>query len=162
MPYRSDCATVEKILQLVPTSTWVVYLDDILVHAATALNNLRLVFQQIAKANLHLNPAKCSLFRCQTSFLGHVISEKGISTDLANTEPRARILNPGRSFHSDKYRKGVFENRKLKRGELNLHRFFRGIIFIGYKRKICDLCQASNVKQDIQTYGDRRREYFHT
>ncbi|KAJ8408911.1 hypothetical protein AAFF_G00247290 [Aldrovandia affinis] len=54
-----------------------VYLDDILVHAATyatALNNLHLVFQQIAKANLHLNPAKCSLFCRQTSFLGHVIS----------------------------------------------------------------------------------------
>ncbi|KAJ8396832.1 hypothetical protein AAFF_G00014310 [Aldrovandia affinis] len=52
-----------------------VYLDDILVHASTyadALTNLRTVFELIAKANLHLNLVKCSLFCRQTSFLGHV------------------------------------------------------------------------------------------
>ncbi|KAJ8401416.1 hypothetical protein AAFF_G00386470 [Aldrovandia affinis] len=55
---------MEKIQRLGLASACVVYLDDILVHAATyatALNNLCLVFQQIAKAHLCL---KCSFFRC--------------------------------------------------------------------------------------------------
>ncbi|KAJ8387183.1 hypothetical protein AAFF_G00159950 [Aldrovandia affinis] len=41
----------------------------------------------IAKANLQLNPVKCSLFHQQTSFLGHVVSERGVSTDPAKVEP---------------------------------------------------------------------------
>ncbi|KAJ8361892.1 hypothetical protein AAFF_G00414160 [Aldrovandia affinis] len=80
---------MEKILQPVPASACVVYLDDILVHKFTytvVLTNLRTVFQLIAKANLHLNPAKCSLFRQHTSFLGHLVSERGVSTDPAKVE----------------------------------------------------------------------------
>ncbi|KAJ8371456.1 hypothetical protein AAFF_G00310550 [Aldrovandia affinis] len=56
---------MEKVLQLVPVSACVVYLEDILVHVSTytaALTNLHTVFELIAKANLHLNPVKCSLF----------------------------------------------------------------------------------------------------
>ncbi|KAJ8402476.1 hypothetical protein AAFF_G00365590 [Aldrovandia affinis] len=52
----------------------------------TALNNLHLVFQELAKTNLHLNPAKCSLSLCQTSFLGHVVIVKGVSMDPAKVE----------------------------------------------------------------------------
>ncbi|KAJ8416848.1 hypothetical protein AAFF_G00327260 [Aldrovandia affinis] len=40
----------------------------------------------IAKANQRLNPVKCSLFSRQTSFLGHVISERGESIDPAKVE----------------------------------------------------------------------------
>ncbi|KAJ8402584.1 hypothetical protein AAFF_G00366670 [Aldrovandia affinis] len=74
-----------------------VYLDDILVHASTyavALTNLRTVFQLIAKANLCLNPAKRSLFRRQTSFLGHVVSERGVLTDPAKVEAMEKWLLP--------------------------------------------------------------------
>ncbi|KAJ8405486.1 hypothetical protein AAFF_G00319590 [Aldrovandia affinis] len=80
---------MEKVLQPVAAFACMVYLEDILVHAPTytaALNNRRIVFQQIAKANLCLNPAKCSIFHRQTSFLGHIVSEKGVSTDPAKVE----------------------------------------------------------------------------
>ncbi|KAJ8385145.1 hypothetical protein AAFF_G00192860 [Aldrovandia affinis] len=40
----------------------------------------------ITKANLCLNSVKCSLFCQQTSFLGHVVSERGVSTDPAKVE----------------------------------------------------------------------------
>ncbi|KAJ8398038.1 hypothetical protein AAFF_G00431150 [Aldrovandia affinis] len=73
---------MEKVLQLVPTSACMVFLGNILVHGSTytaALDNLRTVFKQITKANLRLNPAKCSLFCRQTIFLGHVVSDRGES-----------------------------------------------------------------------------------
>ncbi|KAJ8401505.1 hypothetical protein AAFF_G00384240 [Aldrovandia affinis] len=84
----------EKVLQAVSASACVVYLDDILVHSSTytaALNNLHTVIKQIAKANLRLNPANCSLFHWQTSFLGHFVSEKGVSTDQVKRRA-SRIL----------------------------------------------------------------------
>ncbi|KAJ8400180.1 hypothetical protein AAFF_G00398740 [Aldrovandia affinis] len=80
---------MENVLQPVPASVCVVYLDDILVHTSTctaALTNLRTVFELIAKANLRLNPVKCSLFRRQTSFLEHVVSKRGVSSDPAKVE----------------------------------------------------------------------------
>ncbi|KAJ8404659.1 hypothetical protein AAFF_G00335220 [Aldrovandia affinis] len=77
---------MEKVLQPVPASACVVYLDNILVHAATYIAALNSLFQQIANANLCLNPAKYSLFHRKTSFLGHVVSEEGVSTDPAKVE----------------------------------------------------------------------------
>ncbi|KAJ8403508.1 hypothetical protein AAFF_G00352800 [Aldrovandia affinis] len=71
--------------------------DDILVHASiytAALNNLRTVFKEIAKANLCLNPVKCSLFRRQTCFLGHVVSERGVTTDPAKVEAVEKCPSP--------------------------------------------------------------------
>ncbi|KAJ8400912.1 hypothetical protein AAFF_G00392660 [Aldrovandia affinis] len=71
--------------------------DDILVHVSTytaALTNLRTVFELIAKANLRLNPVKCSLFCQQTSFLGHVMSKKGVSSDPAKVEAMEKWLSP--------------------------------------------------------------------
>ncbi|KAJ8417296.1 hypothetical protein AAFF_G00285230 [Aldrovandia affinis] len=88
---------MEKVLQPVPASACVVYLDDILVHASTyaaVLTSLRTVFELIAKANLRLNSVKCSLFCQQTSFLGHIVSESGVSTDLAKVEAMEKLSSP--------------------------------------------------------------------
>ncbi|KAJ8390191.1 hypothetical protein AAFF_G00109300 [Aldrovandia affinis] len=80
---------LDSLVPASSSSSCVVYLDDILVHAATyttALNSLHLVSQQITMVNLCLNSAKCSLFHRQTSFLGHIVSKKGVSTDPAKVE----------------------------------------------------------------------------
>ena len=42
---------------------------------------LRVVLEKLRGAGLRLKPAKCSLFREKVSFLGHVITRQGISTD---------------------------------------------------------------------------------
>lgn len=75
---------MEKVLARIPRSRCVVYLDDLLVHAdsfETALANLQEVFDAIRQANLRLHPRKCHLLRRETTFLGHVISAAGVSTD---------------------------------------------------------------------------------
>uniref|UniRef100_A0A3Q1J2D2 ribonuclease H n=1 Tax=Anabas testudineus TaxID=64144 RepID=A0A3Q1J2D2_ANATE len=77
---------MERVLKDIPRSRCVVYLDDLLVHARDfegALANLREVFTVIRQAGLRLNPAKCNLLARETAFLGHVVSEHGVSTDPA-------------------------------------------------------------------------------
>ncbi|KAJ8412694.1 hypothetical protein AAFF_G00116450 [Aldrovandia affinis] len=93
---------MEKIPQPVPASTCVVYLDDILVHAvtySTAFNNLRLVFQQIAKANLCLNLAKCNLFSEVFSFLGLVSYYKQFIAGFADiARPLHQLTEKAQQF----------------------------------------------------------------
>ena len=62
--------------------TCLVYLDDIIIFGKSfdeQLTRLREVFGRIRSANLKLKPTKCLLFRRSVSFLGHVVSEQGIS-----------------------------------------------------------------------------------
>ena len=42
---------------------------------------LELVFQRLSEANLKLKPSKCILFQHRVKFLGHIVSEEGVSTD---------------------------------------------------------------------------------
>lgn len=75
---------MERVLANIPRNRCVVYLDDLLAHAADfqgALQNLHDVLQAIRRARLRLNPKKCHLFCRKVSFLGHDISGEGIATD---------------------------------------------------------------------------------
>ncbi|CAI5671544.1 unnamed protein product [Oreochromis niloticus] len=77
---------MERVLVNIPHSRCVVYLDDLLVHGGdfdSALSHLSEVFSAIRRAGLRLNPAKCRLLARETTFLGHVISAQGITTDSA-------------------------------------------------------------------------------
>ena len=40
----------------------------------------------IGEAHLKLKPKKCHFFQSQVSFLGHIVSEDGISTDPAKVQ----------------------------------------------------------------------------
>lgn len=63
-----------------------VFLDDVLIHAHNFeehLNRLSSVFTLFRKSNLKLNPKKCVLFTKQVSYLGYVLSDRGIQTDPA-------------------------------------------------------------------------------
>lgn len=50
------------------------------------LTRLEEVFKRVESANLKLKPNKCELFRKETSYLGHVVSEDGIKTDPKKIE----------------------------------------------------------------------------
>lgn len=77
---------MERVLADIPQSHCVIYLDDLVTHAAdfvSALANLRDVFHAIHRAGLLLHPKKCHLFWHETSFLGHIVSTAGVATDPA-------------------------------------------------------------------------------
>ena len=75
---------MERVLSGLPWEVCLLYLDDIIMHAATfkaELERLCSVFTRLTEAGLKLSPKKCHLFKKQVVFLGHVVSEEGVSTD---------------------------------------------------------------------------------
>ena len=75
---------MERVLSGLPWEVCLLYLDDIIVHAKTfkaELERLRSVFARLREAGLKLSPKKCHLFKKRVVFLGHVVSEEGVSTD---------------------------------------------------------------------------------
>lgn len=81
-------ATFERLMEQVLAGligdACLVYLDDIIIVGRTFedhLQNLTKVLSKIRGANLKLSPEKCSFFRRQVNFLGHIVSEEGVQTD---------------------------------------------------------------------------------
>ena len=67
----------------------VVYLDDIIIFsqdASSHIERLEAVFQKLAKAGLKLMPSKCEFFKKRIKYLGHIVSEEGVSTDPQKVE----------------------------------------------------------------------------
>ena len=71
---------MDRILAGLPPTVGMVYLDDILVPAATFQQqsvNLLSVFHRLREAKLN----KCCLFQQKVKYLVHIISKEEISTD---------------------------------------------------------------------------------
>ena len=88
----STCARLlDVVLKDVPSSSCVHYYDDVIVHGTDfddVLAKLDCVLTRLQDAGLTLNPEKCELFRSSVTFLGHVVSSKGIGTDPQKPESR--------------------------------------------------------------------------
>ena len=75
---------MERVLSGVHLKTALVYLDDIVVFGnsiAELKERLDEVFRKIEVAGLKLKAKKCALFQQQLKYLGHIISQAGISCD---------------------------------------------------------------------------------
>ena len=62
----------------------IIYLDDIIVFSQTPeehIHRLKAVFNKLRAARLKLKPSKHDLFKQQINYLGHVVSNEGVSTD---------------------------------------------------------------------------------
>lgn len=97
---------MEHILSGLNRELCLVCLDDIIVTGKSFtehISNLRKVFDRLKGANLKLNPKKCQLFCKEVKFLGHVVSENGISTDTEKVQavkewPTTKTVKDIRSF----------------------------------------------------------------
>ena len=81
-------ATFQRLMDLVMSGlnleVCLVYLDDIILFSTTPEEHLlRLVqvLERLKDTNLKLKPSKCRLFQKEVSFLGHIVSGRGIATD---------------------------------------------------------------------------------
>jgi hypothetical protein len=88
---------MNSVLSGLPWNSCLVYLDDIIVTGSTFsahLDNLSQVFHRIREAGLKLQPSKCALCKPEVSFLGHIVSPKGITTDPSKTDKVASWPTP--------------------------------------------------------------------
>ena len=86
---------MDRILAGLHWETCLIYLDDVIVFSHdfdSHVNRLSAVLARIAEAGLKVSPKKCQLFRGQVEFLGHIISEVGISTAPSKTDAVRRCL----------------------------------------------------------------------
>ncbi|GFY07458.1 retrovirus-related Pol polyprotein from transposon 17.6 [Trichonephila clavipes] len=75
---------METVLGGLSCEACLVYLDDIIIAGRSFeehLKNIRRVLQKLKDANLKLSPSKCHLFRREVTYLGRIISAKGVRTD---------------------------------------------------------------------------------
>ena len=112
-------ATFMRLMTLVFSgmlySTCFAYLDDIIIFGCSFeahLSRLSIALQRLRSANLKQKPTKCAFGKRSVLFLGHIISDKGISTDPDKLKriqewPRPRNQNEVRSFlgYATYYRK---------------------------------------------------------
>ena len=101
------------------------FVDDIIVFSETYedhLEHLQAVFDRLRKANLKLKISKCDFVKKQLNYLGHIISDDGISVDpgkvsvMENLQPPENIRDV-RSFlgMTSYYRKYVPNFSKIAR-----------------------------------------------
>ena len=80
---------MENCLGELHLSWCIIYLDDIIVFSDDPkehLTRLRGVFAKLAKAGLRLKPSKCKFFKTKITYLGHIVSSKGIEMDPKKVE----------------------------------------------------------------------------
>ena len=95
----------------------IIYLDDIIVFSKKPeehIERLRGVFTKLAATGLRLKPSKCEFFKSKVSYLGHIVSKKGIEMDPKKIEaiekwPIPRTVTEVRSFlgFTNYYRKFI-------------------------------------------------------
>ena len=79
-------ATFQRLMErCMGTLNLIIYLDDIIIFSSSFeqhLERLESVFQKLSSYNLKLKPSKCEFFKTRVTYLGHIVSEIGIETDL--------------------------------------------------------------------------------
>ena len=74
-----------------------VYLDDIIIWSKdieSHIKKLETVFSLFEKSNLKLKPSKCFFLFNEINFLGHIVSDKGISTQPAKVKTISELPVP--------------------------------------------------------------------
>ncbi len=80
---------MDKVLDGLIGKNCPVYLDDVIIFGSSfeeTLTNLKLVMGHLRDHNLLCKARKCELLEMSIAFLGHVVSEEGITTDPAKEE----------------------------------------------------------------------------
>ena len=80
---------MEQVLRGLHWKTCLIYLDDVIIYSESFeahIERLAEVFERMRKSGLKISPKKCSLLKEKVSFLGHVVSRDGISTDPSKVE----------------------------------------------------------------------------
>ncbi len=96
-------STYQRLMEIVLAGLqWqicLIYLDDVIIFSddfETHVGRIQEVLERMREANLKLKPKKCSLFKSEVKFLGHVLSEEGVLPDPDNVKRLAEWPTPRR------------------------------------------------------------------
>ena len=84
-------ATFQRCMNylLMDVNHTMVYIDDIIIYSTNFeehLNDIENVLKVLKTSGLKLKPSKCEWVKQEVSFLGHIVSAKGMTPDPVNTE----------------------------------------------------------------------------
>ena len=85
----SFCHLMEMCISDQQYITLLFYLDDICVFAETAdqmLDRIQFTFNRLKEFNLKIKPKKSFFFQAEVNFLGHILSQKGVSPNPEKVE----------------------------------------------------------------------------
>ena len=99
-------AVMESALRGINFKHVLIYVDDLLCFSPdfdSHLKHLDSVFRHLRAAGLRLKPSKCQFAATEVTYLGHIVSNKGVAVDPAKTEavrsfPIPRDTTSVRSF----------------------------------------------------------------
>ena len=97
---------MDKVLLGLQGTELFVYMDDIVIYARSLEEHTEKLYNlliRLEKANLTLQPEKCSFLRKEVAYLGHVISQDGVKPDPKKVEavrkfPRPRTVKNIKQF----------------------------------------------------------------
>ena len=97
---------MDAILAGLKWTCCLVYLDDIIIYSESFedhIKHLSMVFQRLEEAGLKLKASKCHFAKNHINYLGHVVTDEGISPDPKKVEavkdfPQPKFLKEVRSF----------------------------------------------------------------
>ena len=75
---------MERCMGEINLQECLIYLEDIIIFSSTFkehLERLEHVFHPLSEHNLKLKASKCSFFKKQVKYLGHIVSENGVHAD---------------------------------------------------------------------------------
>lgn len=140
---------IEKTLSGLQWKIAVLYLDGIVVFGKNFedhISNLEKVFNSLDEMNLKVKAKKCSFFKPEVQFLGHVVTANGIKSDPVKTEAIRNAARP--------------TNVSELRSFLGLMSYYRK--FIKDFAKIAKCLHVLTSKETKWNWNDECDHAFHT
>ena len=121
---------VTKVLQGIPKTKLTVFFNDLLIHLPDLqvhMDTIKQVFTLLRNAELRLNMEKADWVKTQVKFLGHLISDQGVTVPLEFSQiikdwPLPKTLKNLRSFlRKCNYYRNYFQNFAIVAAALMSH-----------------------------------------
>lgn len=88
---------MDSVLSGLKWQCLICYLDDVIVFGPdfeTHLRDVETVLQRFKEANMQLSSGKCSFFRSELTYLGHIVSQEGLRPDPLKVKAMLELAVP--------------------------------------------------------------------